>query len=153
MDDYARFLERKAQADGAFGFEPTDMPGFLFPFQRDLTAWAIRQGRAAIFADCGLGKSPMQLAWAQSVHQHTGKPVLLLTPLAVTFQMEAEAAKFSIDAAISRTGTIAAPVTITNYERLEKFDRAQFGGAVCDESSAIKAFDGVRRALVTDFLR
>jgi len=150
---YKAFLERKAQLDSAAGFDPVWLPGFLFGFQTDLTAWAIRQGRGAIFADCGLGKSPMELVWAQNVHQHTGKPVLVLTPLAVTFQMEAEAAKFGVAAAISRDGTIPAPVTITNYERLEKFDRWRFAGVVCDESSAIKAFDGVRRALVTDFLR
>jgi hypothetical protein len=150
---YKAFLERKAQLDGATGFEPTWLPDFLFGFQSDLTAWAIRQGRGAIFADCGLGKSPMQLVWAQNVHARTGKPVLMLTPLAVTFQMEAEAAKFGVEAAISRDGTIPAPITITNYERLEKFGRDQFGGVVCDESSAIKAFDGVRRAMVTDFLR
>lgn len=150
---YEKFLARKAQLDSAAGFEPQWMPEFLFPFQQDMTAWAIRQGRAALFEDCGLGKSPQELVWAQNIHQRTGKPVLILTPLAVTFQMEAEAAKFGVDAAISRNGSLPAPVTITNYERLEKFDRDAVGGVVCDESSAIKAFDGVRRALVTDFLR
>lgn len=153
MTGYAEFLERKAQADGMAGFDPSWLPDFLFPFQRALTGWAVRKGRAALFEDCGLGKSPQELVWAQNVCQHTGKPVLILTPLAVTFQMEAEAAKFGVDAAISRDGSIPAPVVITNYERLEKFDRARFGGVVCDESSAIKAFDGVRRALVTDYLR
>jgi hypothetical protein len=153
VSTYAEFLERKAQADGMAGFEPTWLPGFLFPFQQALTSWAIRKGRAALFEDCGLGKSPQELVWAQNVHAHTGRPVLILTPLAVTFQMEAEAAKFGVDAAISRDGSIPAPVVITNYERLEKFDRTEFGGVVCDESSAIKAFDGVRRALVTDFAR
>ena len=150
---YEEFLERKWQADTAAGFEPTWIPDWLFPFQQDMTAWAVRQGRAALFEDCGLGKSPQELAWAANVHAKTGRPVLLLTPLAVTFQMEAEAAKFGIDAAISRDGSLPAPVTITNYERLERFDRSKVGGVVCDESSAIKAFDGVRRALVTDFLR
>src|SRR6516164_9456367 len=150
---YAEYLEHKAQADSAAGFGPSWMADFLFPFQQALTTWAVRQGRAALFEDCGLGKSPQELVWAQNVHVRTGKPVLILTPLAVTFQMEAEAAKFGVDAAISCDGSVPAPVVITNYERLEKFDRASFGGAVCDESSAIKAFDGVRRALVTDFLR
>ena len=91
--------------------------------------------------------------WAQNVHKQTGKPVLLLTPLAVTFQMETEAAKFGIEAATSRLGKVTAPVTVTNYERLHHFNRDDFGGVVCDESSAIKAFDGTRRAIVTDFLR
>jgi hypothetical protein len=97
--------------------------------------------------------SPMELVWAQNVHLHTGKPVLLLTPSAVGQQMEAEAAKFGVEAAVSRDGRAAVPVVITNYERLHYFDRDDFGGVVCDEASCIKAFDGVRRAQVTDFLR
>jgi len=153
VTSYAEFLEHRAQADERAGFEPLWLPDFLFPFQRLMTDWAIRQGRGALFEDCGLGKSAQELVWAQNVHQHTGRPVLLLTPLAVTFQMEAEAAKFGVEAAISRDGRVTAPVTVANYERLHRFDRGDFGGVVCDESSAIKAFDGVRRAAVTDFLR
>lgn len=150
---YTDFLERKTQLDGAHGFDPVDMPDFLFPFQQALTEWSTRKGRAAIFADCGLGKTPMQLVWADNIRRHTGKPVLIVTPLAVSYQTEAEAAKFGFDAAVSRDGSLPAPTTITNYERLEKFDRDALGGMVCDESSAIKSFDGVRRALVTDFMR
>lgn len=153
MSSYAAFLERKTQLDGMAGFEPNSLPDFLFPFQAALTDWAIRKGRAAIFADCGLGKTPMQLVWADRVREQTGKPVLIVTPLAVSYQTEQEAHKFGVDAAISRDGTLTAPITVTNYERLERFDRHALGGVVCDESSAIKAFDGVRRALVTDFLR
>lgn len=153
MGTYAEYLERRAQADGAAGFDPLWLPVFLFPFQRTMTDWAVRQGRAGLFEDCGLGKSVQELVWAQNVHKHTGKPVLLLTPLAVTFQMEAEAAKFGIEAATSRDGRVTAPVTVTNYERLHHFDRDDYGGIVCDESSAIKAFDGTRRAIVTDFCR
>jgi hypothetical protein len=153
MSSYASFLERKTQLDGMHGFEPDWMPDFLFPFQRSLVDWAVRKGRAAIFADCGLGKTPMQLVWAENIRRHTGKPVLIVTPLAVLFQTEAEAAKFGIDAAVSRDGTLPAGITITNYERLHLFDRDLLGGVVCDESSAIKSFDGVRRALVTDFMR
>lgn len=150
---YTEFLDRKAQLDGADGFEPTHLPSWLFPFQRALTGWAIQRGRAALFADCGLGKTPMQLVWAENVRRRTGEPVLIVTPLAVSFQTEVEAQKFGIDAAVSRDGSVAAPITITNYDRLERFDRTKFAGVVADESSAIKAFDGVRRALVTDFLR
>jgi hypothetical protein len=151
--DYAAFLAAKAQAGEPSGFEPGELPAHLFGFQRHLTGWAVRTGRAALFADCGLGKTPMQLAWAGAMHERTGRPVLIVTPLAVSFQTEAEAAKFGTDAAISRAGAIPAPVTITNYERLEHFDPAGFGAVVCDESSAIKAFDGQRRAIVTEFLR
>lgn len=115
--------------------------------------WAVRQGRAALFADCGLGKTPMELAWAEQVHRHTGKPILLLTPLAVSFQILAEAAKFGHEAAGSRSGKIAAPISVTNYEQLGKFDPHQFAGVVCDESSILKSFDGVTRAAVTEFMR
>lgn len=151
--NYADFLASKAQNTGMDGFEPTSLPDHLYPFQRDLVQWAVRKGRAAIFADCGMGKTPMELAWAQSVHEHTGKPVLLLTPLAVGFQVVAEAAKFGHDAATSRTGKPTALITVTNYEQLPKFDTADFGGVVCDESSAIKSFEGTTRALVTEFMR
>lgn len=153
MSSYAEFLANKTQGAHPGGFEPTHLPDYLFPFQRHLVDWAVRQGRGALFADCGMGKSPMELVWAQNVHEHTGKPILLVTPLAVGFQIEQEAVKFHVEAAISRTGKVAAPVTITNYEQLEKFNPDDYGGVVCDESSAIKSFDGVRRAIVTEFLR
>lgn len=153
MSDYAAFLDRKTQLDGMDGFEPTWMPDFLFPFQRALVEWAVRKGRGAIFADCGLGKTPMQLVWAENVRRHTGKPVLIVTPLAVAFQTEGEAAKFGIEAAVSRTGRPVAGISITNYDRLHLFDPTDYGGMVCDESSAIKSFDGVRRQEVTDFMR
>ena len=83
MSSYAELLARKAQFDGMAGFEPLWLPDFLFGFQADLAEWAIRQGRAALMLDCGMGKSPMALVWAQNVYKHTGKPVLLLTPLGV----------------------------------------------------------------------
>lgn len=150
---YAAFLERKAQLDGQSGFEPIWMPDFLFPFQVSLIEWAIRQGRAGLFADCGLGKTPMQLVWAENVRRTVGRPVLIVAPLAVSFQVEAEAQKFCVDAATSRDGSVTAGVTVTNYDRLHHFDPADFAGVVCDESSAIKSFDGVRRALVTEFTR
>jgi hypothetical protein len=150
---YPAFLDRKAQLDGATGFAPVWMPDFLYPFQQALTTWSIEQGRAALFADCGLGKTPMQLVWAENVRRKTGRPVLLLAPLAVGYQTAIEAEKFGIEAAVSRDGRPAGPITVTNYERLHLFDREDYGGVVCDESSAIKAFDGIRRALVTEFLR
>lgn len=153
MTSYEAFLAAKAQLGDAAGFEPNTLPDHLFGFQQHLTAWAVRQGRAAIFADCGLGKTPMQLTWGENVHRHTGKPVLLLTPLAVSFQTEGKARKFGMDAAVSRDGSVPAPITVTNYERLEHFDPDRFGGVVCDESSALKSFDGKTRAQVTEFMR
>lgn len=151
--NYEKFLARKAQLTNAGGFAPTELPGHLFDFQRTLVDWAVRQGRGALFADCGMGKTPMSLAWADQVHQHTGHPVLFLTPLAVGFQIVAEAAKFGHEAAQSRNGQVTAPVVVTNYEQLGKFDPADFAGVVCDESSILKAFDGTTRAAVTEFMR
>src|SRR5438874_2157564 len=108
MTAYPEFLERRTQLGGDHGFEPTWMPDFLFPFQAALVEWAIRRGRSAIFADCGLGKTPMQLVWATNIYKQTGRPVLIVTPLAVASQTEAEAHKFGIDAAVSRDGKPAA---------------------------------------------
>jgi len=150
---YATFLERRAKLGGFDGFDPDDLPDHLFGFQADIVRWACQKGRAAIFADCGLGKTPMQLAWADQVYRQTGRPVLVLTPLAVAAQTVAEAAKFGVDAVVSRDGSLPAPVTVTNYEQLHHFTPATVGGVVCDESSAIKSFDGQRRAEVTDFMR
>lgn len=135
--DYAEFIARKMQHDGADGFVADELPDFLFGFQRELVAWALHQGRAAIFADCGLGKTPMQLAWANAVHRHTGRRVLVATPLAVAAQTDQEAAKFGIEAAVSRNGEPAdAPLTITNYERLHHFNPSAFSGMVCDGGGA-----------------
>lgn len=150
---YADFLASKAQLSNAGGFEPDGLPGHLFGFQRALTEWAVRQGRAAIFADCGLGKTPMSLAWADQVYRKTGKPVLFLTPLAVGFQVVKDAHKFGHDASLSRIGKPVAAITVTNYEQLSKFDHCDFGGVVCDESSILKSFDGATRQVVTEFMR
>src|SRR3990167_757681 len=84
--DYRNFLARKAQLDGDHGFDPVWMPDCLFDFQRFLLEWSLRKGRAAIFSDCGTGKALMALVWAENVVRYTGKPVLILTPLAVAQQ-------------------------------------------------------------------
>lgn len=86
MTDYASFIDSKTQLTGTHGFEPSELPDFLFDFQRALVTWAIRKGRCALFADCGLGKTPMQLVWADQVARHTGGRVLILAPLAVASQ-------------------------------------------------------------------
>lgn len=150
--DYTSWLEDRAQAGASSGFEPTFMPGWLFDFQRSLIEWAVRQGRCALFADCGLGKTPMQLVWAENVARHTGGRVLILTPLAVTAQMEREAQKFGIEAKVSRDGTLHR-ITITNYERLGYFNPADFRACVCDESSILKSFAGKRKGEITAFMR
>jgi superfamily II DNA or RNA helicase len=130
------------------------MPGNLFPFQVALVEWACRKGRAAIFADCGLGKTPMQLTWAENVARKTEGRVLILTPLAVAFQTVNEGAKFGIEVVHRRDGMHAGDrIVVTNYERLHHFKPDDFDGVVCDESSILKNFDGETRKAVTDFMR
>ena len=153
MSDYMDFLREKAQAGADSGFAPLWMPDFLFDFQASLVDWAIRNGRAAIFADCGLGKTAMELVWAENVARKTGKPVLLLTPLAVAPQIAEEARKFGITAAVSRDGTVHTGITIANYEKLHLFTPADFGGVACDESSILKSFSGSTRGAITVFMR
>ena len=150
--NYEEFIHQKSQLGGEHGFEPAFMPDFLFPFQKSLIEWATRKGRAAIFADCGLGKTPMQLVWAQNVVQKTNKPVLILTPLAVGGQTVKEAAKFGIEAKQSRDGTIASKITVTNYEKLHLFKPEDFIGMACDESSIIKHATGATQKAVTRFM-
>lgn len=152
-DDFGAFMERKAQAEGMHGFAPTYLHPSLFDFQSDLVDWATRKGRAAIMADCGLGKTLMQLVWAQNVVEHTNGNVLILAPLAVAGQIVREAEKFGIDARRSNDGRPAARITVTNYEKLEKFDAAEFAGCVCDESSILKNYAGARRGEITAFMR
>lgn len=153
-ENYASFLERKSQIDGYHGFEPTFLPSVLMELQTALTSWAIQKGRSAIFGDCGIGKTLMQLVWAQNILEHTNKPVLIVTPLSVTAQTLREAEKFGIAALRIRGGEVPAPgIHVTNYERLHLLDPANFAGMVLDESSILKSFDGSRKQQITEFMR
>lgn len=152
--DYETFLNSKRQFGADSGFDPVWMPDLLFPFQRDRVEWAVRKGRSALFADCGLGKTMMQLAFAENVARKTGRPVLILTPLAVAFQTVTEGAKLGLEVAHRREGRKAGDgLVVTNYERLHHFNPDDFAGVVCDESSILKGFDGATRAAVTEFMR
>ena len=152
---YAEFLGRKVKSDAMHGFEPTFMPDKLFPFQQDLVTWAVRKGRAAIFADCGLGKTAMQLVWARNVADHTSLPVLVLAPLAVASQTVREASKFGVDGvclARSDDDIGDSRIVVTNYEMLHHFDPAMFAGVVLDESSILKAYTGkFRNQIIQSF--
>lgn len=149
---YAEFIKMKSQGGIDDGISPVWMPDFLFDFQRSLVEWSLRKGRAAIFADCGLGKTPMQLVWAENIVRKENRPVLILTPLAVGQQTIQEGEKFGVECKRSSDGKVASKIVVTNYERLHYFNPDDFVGVVCDESSAIKAFDGKRRKQVTLFL-
>jgi len=141
---YQDFLARKRAIDPPTGLaELPRLPDALFPFQRDIVAWALRRGRAALFAGTGLGKSLMELAWAQAVHEATGRDVLHLAPLAVTAQMLREADKFGIPARHVRTAAdVGAGNNVTNYHKIEHFDLSAFGGVILDESSILKSSTG-----------
>ena len=149
--DYAEFLERKRIADPPTGFDPPEINEQLFPFQRDIVRWACRRGRAAIFADCGLGKTPMQLEWARLVSAHSAGPVLILAPLAVSRQTKREGEKFHVPVTICRNqDDVRDGVNIANYEMLEHFTPEAFVGVVLDESSILKAYGGKRCNQIID---
>ncbi|MER9697641.1 helicase [Mesorhizobium sp. M0146] len=151
-DAYTDFLVRKAIIDPPTGLTSIPaLPDVLFPFQRDIVTWALKRGRAALFAGTGLGKSLMELAWAQAVNQTTGKDVLHLAPLAVSNQMAREADKFGIAARVVRSQEDCSSGTnITNYQKLEHFDLDQFGGVILDESSILKSTTGHYRNTLID---
>lgn len=154
MKDYIEFIKSKEIRYESCGFEPTRENPKLFQWQSDIVRWALMKGRAAIFADCGLGKTPMQLQWAQQVSDHTGKPVLICAPLAVAAQTQKEGRKFDVPVTICRKGTDVRPgVNVTNYEMLEHFDAADFGGVVLDESSILKDATSATRKLLTEKFR
>ena len=154
MTEYEEFLRAKSQMDAGTGFKPSYMPDFLFDFQGALVDWAVRTGRASIFADCGMGKTPMSLVWSQNVVQETNKPVLIMAPLSVSAQTVEEAEKFGIEASRCLDGKFGgSKIVVTNYERLHYFDPNDFAGVVCDESSCIKNFDGSRKGEITEFMK
>ena len=109
------------------------MPDFLFDFQKDMTEWNLEKGRSAMFEDCGLGKTPQFLVWAQNVVMYTNKPVLILTPLSVAQQVVKEGIKFGVDCEQSKDGNFRKKIVVTNYERLHFFNQNDFSGIVCDE--------------------
>jgi hypothetical protein len=150
---YSEFLHNKSQLGGNHGFKPVFMPDYLFDFQKHLVDYSVNKGRSAMFADCGMGKTPMQLVYAQNVVEHTNKNVLIIAPLCVSGQTVHEAEKFGIECKRSRDGAIHGKITITNYEQLHRFDPSDFVGVVCDESSILKSFRGSTKDEITQFMR
>lgn len=150
--EYQSFLESKAHTHNTYGFDITYAPKEIKDFQKYLLAWAVKSGRSAVFADCGLGKTLIELAWAENLARHTGKNVLILAPLAVSYQFISEGEKFGIDVNRSIDGT-PFRITVTNYERLNAFKPSDFVGCVLDESSILKNFNGARKAEITNFMR
>ena len=141
--DYNEFLQTKQKSIIQSGFEATDLNTMLFPFQEFIVKRALKAGKYAIFADCGLGKTFMQLEWAYRVSLHTGGKVLILAPLAVRAQTMQEAKHFNIP---------LDNIIIQNYEQIDNIDCSQFQGIVLDESSILKNFEGAtKKSIIENF--
>ncbi len=151
---YIDFINAKSTASIHNDSIQVDTPQLnpaLYPFQRDIVRWALAKGRAAIFADCGLGKTAMQLEWSSKICQERGGSVLILAPLAVSTQTVAEGVKFGVAVHLCESAADVVPgINITNYEKLEKFKGCNFQGVVLDESSILKSFTGKVRNQIID---
>ena len=154
MSDYQSFLDSKRLTQKPCGFEPVDLNPHLFDFQRDIVKWACRKGRAAIFADCGMGKTIMQLSWAEQIYKHRGGFVLIVAPLAVSAQTVREGRVFGIEVNKCRKARDLKPgINITNYEMLSHFEGIDFSAVVLDESSILKSYSGAIRNQIIDMFK
>ena len=154
--EYEQFINNKSVSalhTDSIQVNTDDLNPMLYNFQKDIVRWALAKGRAAIFADCGLGKTPMQLEWAHQIVKERGGMVLILAPLAVASQTAAEGAlKFDVEVHLCETAEDLRPgINITNYEKLGKFEGQQFTGVVLDESSILKSFTGKVRSQIINF--
>src|SRR5690606_30702578 len=154
--DYLEFLHSKQKKIVPSGFDvaDNDIHPLLFRFQRDIVRWALRLGKAALFEECGLGKTFQQLEWARLVNERTGGSTLILAPLAVSGQTIKEGRKLGImvQRADSQDNVTEPGIYITTYERLHLFDGTHFHGVVLDESSILKSLTGkTRRAIIDAF--
>ena len=150
--NYQEFLNNKkfVLESSGFDIEKEELNPKLFDYEKDIVRWALAKGRAAIFADCGLGKTAMQLEWANQVSKRTGGKVLILAPLAVAPQTSKEGEKFGIKAVVCESQDDCKEISITNYEKLDRFVAKEFTGIVLDESSILKSFTGKVRTQIID---
>ena len=150
--EYIDFIKQKQKTHLHCGFdvELSELNPLLFDFQKAIIKKALKIGKYAIFADCGLGKTFMQLEWANQVSKKTNKPILILCPLAVAGQTIKEAKRFNLHCERLKSDVFGFGVYITNYEQLDKIDCSIFGGVVLDESSILKNFTGVYKNLIID---
>jgi superfamily II DNA or RNA helicase len=153
MTSYTEFLETKkvAHIHSGFDIKETELPGRLFPFQKFVVKRALAAGKYAIFSGCGTGKTGMQCSWANEVYEKTGRPVIILAPLAVVPQTIKEATKFGIQ--VNRHGELNANIQVTNYEQLDNIDESLYSGVVIDESGILKDDEGKYRNLIIDKFR
>jgi len=154
MTGYNDFIESKKHSSNSFGFDPLWLPSEIFDFQKHIIQESVRKGRYGVFADTGLGKTRILLSIAYNIVLKTNKKVLILTPLAVAFQFLDEAANIGIDdIEYSKDGNHSKKIVICNYERLHKFDSADFEGVLLDESSILKNFQGQIKNQITSFIK
>lgn len=153
--DYEEFLKQKdfVLESSGFDIDKSALNPMLYEFQKDIVRWALAKGKAAIFSECGTGKTAMQLSWAHQVCRHTGGKVLILAPLSVADQTKREAGKFHYEAKVCESqADCINGINITNYEKMDKFVAKEFVGIVLDESSILKSYTGkVRNALIQNF--
>jgi len=155
MRKYDDFINSKSRAFENMGIDVdrNTLNPNMFEFQKDIVRWALKKGRAAIFAECGLGKTLMQLSWADEIHKHTGGKILILAPLAVAPQTKEEGEKFGISVNICESqDDVVDGINITNYEKIDKFTGNSFQAVVLDESSILKSFtSSTRNKLIDNF--
>lgn len=152
---YKKFLQRKQIAAESSGFEATDLNEQLFDYEADIVRWACRKGKAALFEDCGMGKTIQQLEFARKVSEHTGKSVLIIAPLSVAQQTAREGEKFNIKVMYAQDMSAVNEIGIytTNYDRVERFDASAFSGVVLDESSILKDYTSATKRILIDMFR
>ena len=151
--NYEEFIKSKEieSIKAGITFEQSELNDALFPYQRDIVSWALTKGRAAIFSDCGTGKTIMQLVWADVICKHTGGKGLIICPLSVAEQTMKEGIKFGIESRVCRSqDDIGQGINITNYEILDHFDPDAFCCVVLDESSILKSFTSATRNMLID---
>ena len=151
---YEEFLKTKEMRAEACGFDidRDSINPHAFDYQKDIISWACKKGKCAILTGCGTGKTVMLLEWCKAVHKHTGKPVLIVSPLSVVNQTSREAIKFGICSVniCRKQNDVINGVNITNYEMIEHFEPSVFSGVCLDESSILKSFTGKYQTLLTD---
>lgn len=153
--EYNEFLKTKRFVLESSGFDinKSELNPMLYEFQKDIVKWALKKGKSCVFADCGLGKTAIQLSWSYQVHKHTGGKILILAPLAVADQTKRESEKFGYSAkVVEKQEDCISGINITNYEKLDRFVSNEFVGVVLDESSILKSYSGkVRTAIIQNF--
>lgn len=150
---YADFIAGKRRKLQPMGFKPSKLNSNLFDWQATIVDWAVRRGRAALFEECGLGKTLQQLAWAEQVVRHTNRPVILHCPVGVRQQTKREAEKFGIDCqveVVNEASEVVVGINLVNYEKLHHFDLSVFAGVVLDESSVLKNYVGKTKRLLVE---